>query len=270
MTGVSDAAHGWNFAALWERVAELIPDAPAQSQADRWVTWADFDRRANGIASTLLAAGAREQDKIVQYLYNCPEYLESIFACFKAGLVPVNTNYRYTPDELVYIWDNSDATAVIFHGTFAERIETLRARVPRVGTWLWVDDGAGLCPDWATPYDVAAMSNPNRVEASWGRRGEHLLLMYTGGTTGFPKGVMWPQEALFGSLDANNRKRLPPEMDLEAAGARISGPGPRNVPAAPLMHGTGQFNAISNLMVGGSVHSMVGRSFDPVELLDTS
>ena len=95
------------------------------------------------------------------------------------------------------------------------------------------------------------------------------MLLYTGGTTGLPKGVMWRQDDLFGALDSANRKRLPPQEDLAAATARVTKPGPRNLPAAPLMHGTGLFNALSNLMVGGSVVTMSGRRFDPVELLDT-
>ena len=153
---------------------------------------------------------------------------------------------------------------------FAERIEELRARLPRIHTWLWVDDGSGPRPDWAVDYEAAATSSPaQRIVAPWGRYGDHLLLLYTGGTTGQPKGVMWRQDDLFGALDAANRKRLPPEQDLVAAAARVAKPGPRNLPAAPLMHGTGLFNALSNLMIGGSVITMEGRRFDPVELLDT-
>jgi acyl-CoA synthetase (AMP-forming)/AMP-acid ligase II len=259
----------WNLADLWERVADTLPDAPALSHGDRAFTWAEFDRRADGIAAALLGGGAVEQDKVAQYLYNCNEYTESLFGCFKAGLAPVNTNYRYGPDELVYLWDNSDAVAVVFHGTFAERIEGIRSRLPRVRTYLWVDDGSGPCPDWAIPFEQAATSGAPRTAGAWGRKGEHLVLLYTGGTTGMPKGVMWRQDDLIGTLDSANRKRLPPGIDLDAVSGRLSGPGPRNLPAAPLMHGTGQFNAVSNLMVGGSVHTLVGRHFDVIELLDT-
>jgi acyl-CoA synthetase (AMP-forming)/AMP-acid ligase II len=260
---------GWNFADLWEAVAERQPDALAQRQAGHSTTWAEFDRRADGVAAVLLAAGVAEQDKVAQYLYNSPEYLESSFAAFKAGLATVNTNYRYAADELVYLWDNADVVAVVFHGTFSERIADLRHRVPRIRTWLWVDDGHGECPAWAQPYEDAATTPTDRTVAPWGRSGDHLLLLYTGGTTGMPKGVMWRQDDLFGALDAANRKRLPPEQDLDAARERITKPGPRSLPAAPLMHGTGLFNAMSNMMIGGSVITMVGRHFDPVELLDT-
>ncbi|PZS21153.1 MAG: acyl-CoA synthetase, partial [Acidimicrobiales bacterium] len=92
----------WNFAEVWEVVASERPGAAAMIQGDRELRWADFDTRANGVAQVLLDAGLGRQAKVAQYLYNTPEYLESMFACFKAGLVPVNTNYRYAADELVY------------------------------------------------------------------------------------------------------------------------------------------------------------------------
>ena len=110
---------GWHFADVWEVVAENLPDAPAQVQGDRRITWSEMDRRADGIAKVLLVGGAGRQDKVAHYLYNCPEYMESMFALFKAGLAPVNTNYRYADDELVYLWDNADAVGVVFHGCFA-------------------------------------------------------------------------------------------------------------------------------------------------------
>src|SRR3954447_22911014 len=141
---------GWNFGDLFEALAERQPDALAQRHGGASTTWAQFDRRADGIAATLLAAGVVEQDKVAQYLYNGPEYLESAFGAFKAGLAIVNTNFRYAADELVYLWDNADVVAVVFHGTFGERIEEIRDRLPRVRTWLWVDDdaatGSGPCP----------------------------------------------------------------------------------------------------------------------------
>jgi 3-oxocholest-4-en-26-oate---CoA ligase len=260
---------GWNFADLWEALADRIPEAPAQWHGEATWTWAEFDKRADGIARTLLDRGAQHQDKVAHYLYSCPEYLESMFGLFKAALVPVNTNYRYTTDELAYLWNNADAIAVIFHGSFADRCAEVAPRVPSITTWLWVDDGSGPCPDWAVPYESATSTPTDRVRAPWGRSGDDLLLMYTGGTTGMPKGVMWRQDDLLGVLDAANRKRLPPEQDLSAVGERTVKAGPRNLPAAPLMHGTGQFNAMSNLMVGGSIVTMTARNFSPEHFLDT-
>jgi 3-oxocholest-4-en-26-oate---CoA ligase len=260
---------GWNLADIWEHNADRFPDAIVQMHGDRSSTWAAFDRRADGIAATLLAAGARRQDKVAHYLYNCPEYLESMFGLYKAALVPVNTNYRYTDDELTYLWDNSDAVAVIFHGTFTSRCEQMRARVPRVQTWIWVDDGTAPCPSWATDYDEAATSSPTRVIPPWGRSPDDLYILYTGGTTGAPKGVMWRQDDLLGSLDAPSRHPLPSTPGWDAFDARIAKPGPRNLPAAPLMHGTGAFNAMWNLVLAGSIVTLTGRHFDPIDLLDT-
>jgi 3-oxocholest-4-en-26-oate---CoA ligase len=260
----------WNFADVWEAVAGRLATAPAQEHASRSWTWQDFDRRANGVAAGLLERGIVHQDKIAQYLYNGPHYLESLFAAFKVGMAPVNTNYRYTDDELVYLWDNADAVAVVFHGTFTDTIERIRSRVPRVRTWIWVDDATHPCPTWATDYeDLAGSSGSEPVIAPWGRSGDDLLLLYTGGTTGMPKGVMWRQEDLFLTLDSTNKNRLPPAPDSATLDDRLGKPGPRNLPAAPLMHGTGLFNAMSNLMAGGCIVTLAGRRFDPEELLDT-
>jgi acyl-CoA synthetase (AMP-forming)/AMP-acid ligase II len=261
--------NGWNLADVFERIADQIPDELAQQQGDRTMTWAEFDRRADGIARALLDAGLDEQDKVAQYLYNCPEYIESVYGCFKAGMATVNTNYRYAADELVYLWDNADVIAVVFHGSFTSQIEEIRDRVPRVRLWLWVDHGDGPCPEWAHPYERAATSGPGRTQGPWGRSGDHLFLLYTGGTTGMPKGVMWRQDDMFGALDANNRRRMPPGQNLDAVGDRVTKAGPKGLPGAPLMHGTGLFNAISTLMVGGSVTTMENWHFDPAELLDT-
>ena len=261
--------NGWNFADIWEHQADRYPQLLAQSQGDRTFTWAEFDRRADGIALTLLNAGVAHQDKVAQYMTNCPEYVESMFGLFKAALIPINTNYRYTQDELVYIWDNSDAVAVIFHGSFADTCDAVRSRVPRVKTWIWVDDATSACPEWAIPYETAAASATTRVTGPWGRSGDDMYFLYTGGTTGMPKGVMWLQDDMVSSLDAASKSPLPSHVDWSALDARSTKPGPMNLPAAPLMHGTGAFNAMWNLVLAGSVTTMMGRSFDANELLDT-
>jgi acyl-CoA synthetase (AMP-forming)/AMP-acid ligase II len=266
---VTDSPEGWNLAEIWERNADRFPDAVAQVQGARRSTWAQFDRRADGIAATLLGAGATHQDKVAHYLYNAPEYLESMFGLFKAGLVPVNTNYRYTDDELLYLWTNADAVAVIFHGTFTARCAALRSQLPAVHTWIWADDGTDACPDWAVDYEVAAASATGRTVPPWGRSPDDLYILYTGGTTGMPKGVMWRQDDIVGSLDAPSKHPLPAAPGWDALEARIAKPGPVNLPAAPLMHGTGAFNAMWNLVLAGSVVTTVGRHFDPADLLTT-
>jgi fatty-acyl-CoA synthase len=162
---------GWSYADIWERVAERIPQEQALVHGDVRRTWAEFDRRADGLAATFLAAGVDRQDKVAIYLYNGPEYLEAMFGAFKVSLVPVNTNHRYSDDELVNLWDNSDSVAVVFHGVFTETVERIREKVG-ARLWLWVDDGTGDCPDWAMPFEEAASSAEARVAAPRGRDGE--------------------------------------------------------------------------------------------------
>jgi len=263
---------GWNIGDVFEAVARARPEATAQIQGNREITWAEHDRRADGIVATLLEAGAERQSKVAQYLYNCPEYFESLTACFKGSFVPVNTNYRYVDREILYLWDNADVFAVVFHGGFAEMIEGLRTRLPAIRLWLWVDDGSGPCPSWATPYETAAGSVESRPELPWQRDGDDLLLLYTGGTTGMPKGVMWRQDDLF---RVANRGRLPEPYDLDKGLAgiteqvRLEGGGRVALPACPLMHGTGMLVGMFTLINGGSVVVLEKRRFDPEEMLDT-
>ncbi|HLI53134.1 MAG TPA: AMP-binding protein [Acidimicrobiales bacterium] len=260
---------GWNFAEMWEVAAEQIPDAPSLTQGGTRLSWAEVDRRADGVAAWLLDLGVGEQDKVAQYLYNCPEYLESMFAAYKVGLVPVNTNYRYGDEELAYLWDNADAVAVVFHASFTERVAALRKRMTKVRGWLWVDDGSGPCPDWATPYDEPASSHPGRQRAPWGRDGDHLYMLYTGGTTGMPKGVMWRQDDLIMMVATQLGTDLPEEPDYDLVRSMRTSPGSVALPACPLMHGTAALVAQNTLTQGGSVVLLAGRSYDPVELLDT-
>ncbi|MHB8263713.1 MAG: acyl-CoA synthetase [Acidimicrobiales bacterium] len=260
----------WNFADIWETIAELVPDASALIHGDHELTWDEMDHRADGVARWLLDLGLEKQDKVAQYLFNCSEYMESVYGALKVGLVPVNTNYRYYDDELVYLWDNADAAAVVFHGTFTERIESIRSKLPKVRGWLFVDDGSGPCPEWATPYEEAAKcSMETRVTAPWGRSGDDLFLLYTGGTTGMPKGVMWRQDDLFFRLASEGISPYDLEAGMDGVRAAIKGPGPVCIPACPLMHGTGAFTALGMLAQAGSVITLQSRSFDSAELLDT-
>ena len=261
----------WNFADVWDAVAATVPGRPALEQGARRFSWAELERRAASVAGALVAAGLDHQAKVAQYLYNCPAYLESVYACFKAGLVPVNTNYRYTDDELVYLWENSDSEAVIFHASFTERVERVRARLPGVRAWLFVEDGSGAArPDWAGSYEEASAHDP--LEARVPRSGDDMLFIYTGGTTGMPKGVMWRQDDLFAVLNRTGEVRYPEQGTVDDVRAVLARPPkyapPRLVPGPPLMHGTGLFTAMSVLSGGGSVVMPEGHHLDVEALLD--
>ncbi len=204
------------------------------------------------------------------YLYNGPEYLEVYVAAFKAGLAPVNTNYRYGPDEIVYLFDNADAEAVVFHASFTDLLEKVRDQLPKVRRWYVVADDAGDGPEWAVPYEAVVAGGADRVVAPWGRSGDDLLLLYTGGTTGMPKGVMWRQDDLFNVLGAGGNPILgvPPAADVAEVISRIDPavPGMVLLSACPLMHGTGQFTALNAMAVGGAVVTLPSRHFRAAEL----
>jgi 3-oxocholest-4-en-26-oate---CoA ligase len=257
----------WNFADVWEVVARRVPDAPALIHGDTTVDWRTFDAHAGGVAAALLGAGLGHQDKVAQYLYNGPEYLESVFAAWKAALVPVNTNYRYGEDEIVSLWENADVVAVVFHGTFAERAAQARRRLPSIRLWLWVDDGTSPCPDWATRYAEAASSG---AVASARRSGDDLWLIYTGGTTGAPKGVMWRQDDLLRVLNGRAAVALPLDAELDAVAPLITNPGPVVLIASPLMHAAAAVRAFPVLNSGGTVVTLPSTGgFNAVEVLDT-
>ncbi|MCU4184360.1 AMP-binding protein [Acidiferrimicrobium sp. IK] len=266
----------WNYADTWETVARTRPDAEALVQGPRRLTWAELDRRADGIAAALLDAGLGHQAKVAQYLYNCPEYIESFFAAMKAGMVPVNTNYRYTADELVYLWDNADVEAVVFDRAFVGRVEEVRARLPRVKLWLVVDGAAPetAVPEWARSYEALATGGgPRQVQGPWGRSGDDLILIYTGGTTGMPKGVMWRQDDLWAILNRTATLRYPEDGTIDDVAGLLAAPPkrtpPRLLPGPPLMHGTGMFSAITALASGGALAMPPGHKFSPTEVLDT-
>ncbi|MCU4186419.1 AMP-binding protein [Acidiferrimicrobium sp. IK] len=265
----------WNYAQVWNAVAETFPEREALVQGRRRRTWAALDRRSDGLGAALVESGLGRQAKVAQYLYNSPEYLESVYACFKASLVPVNTNYRYTDDELVYLWDNADVEAVIFHAGFAERVERVRQRAAKVRCWVWVDDdpdgpGSRPCPEWAIPYEQAAGSDRHVPSPAWS--GDDMIFVYTGGTTGMPKGVMWRQDDLFHVLNAAAPVRFAPDGGVEGVKAKLAAPSrhapSRLLPGPPLMHGTGLFTAMQVLAGGGTVVMPASRHFDPAELLE--
>ena len=263
----------WNFADVWEAIAAAQPDHPQCIQGGRTITWGQFDARADALAAHFIATGMSHRAKVAGYLYNGPEYLESYFAAFKAGFEPVNTNYRYGAEELVYLFDNADAEAVIFHAAFTDIVEAIRARLPQVKTWVAVAEPGYPVPDWADDYDAIVATPPaiRPVKAPWGRSGDDLLLLYTGGTTGMPKGVMWRQDDLFQVIGAGGNAALgiAPATSIDELLARhASADHIRSISliAAPLMHGTGQFSAFINFNAGGTIACLPSRKFNPMEL----
>src|ERR1700722_15596602 len=261
---------GGNLADILEVVAREVPEAPAIIQGARVVSFANLDSRAAAVAAFLTGRGIGRQAKVAQYLRNGPEYIESLVACFKGSFVPLNTNYPYGPSELTYLWNNADTAVVIFHGSYADTIDAMREQVPSVRLWLMIDDGSGPCPGWATPYEAVAKGELRAETAEpHARSGDDLVLLYTGGTTGMPKGVMWRQDDLFIRLNTERGDIYPDQQDLEFIRARISTSGRPHLPAGPLMHGAGLLTCFLVLSHGGAISLLQHSSFDPIDLFDT-
>jgi fatty-acyl-CoA synthase len=264
----------WNYGDIIDGIEAVLPaEAPALIHGDRSITWSQFSRRSNNLARALIERGARRDDKVAIYMRNGSEYIEAVAACFKARLVPVNVNFRYLDDELWYILDNSDSSVLIFGEEFAHRVEGLRERLPALRHFIQVGRGSGnSAPDFADAYDDVVATGggaPLGIE----RSGDDLLFVYTGGTTGMPKAVMWRAEDLWGALGSGaklpaNRGRAPDSLEEHVENVRKYGARMRQIPACPLMHGTGLLGTINTFSGGGCVVTLTGERFDAEELWD--
>lgn len=266
-----------HYATLWESIADVIGDEPALAHGDLERNWTDFDERAARIAAAFTAAGLGPDSKIGLYLYNCPEYLEAQYGGFKMRGVPVNVNYRYLDDELWYLLDNADAEAIVFHSSLGDRVSRVVERLPKLKLAIEVDDGGHVgAVSSAVRFDdaIAGYDPMPRIT----RSEDDIYMLYTGGTTGMPKGVMYAMGGLTSGFVVSGFPLLglqPPSDPAEVAGlvkgAVESGNRLVSIPGAPLMHGTGVWlGAFVPHLAGGKVVTLTGRSFDSNELFQAT
>lgn len=249
-----------NFADVFEVAADAVPGREAVVCGDRRLTFAGLEERANRLAHHLAAAGIGPGDHVACYLPNGPEYLEAMLAAHKLRAATVNVNWRYVADELHYLLTDSDSKAVVYDTRFASTLAKVVDDLPLLRTRLVVDgdgDRAGGEVPGATGYEEAlARSSPERDFPP--RSGDDLYVLYTGGTTGMPKGVLWHQaEILSGSLGDLDGARTREEVTERARRGRD-----RALPACPMMHGAAQWVSLATLFGGGTV------VFDPEMRLD--
>ncbi len=260
----------FHFASAWEIVADKYPHRIATISDGRSLAWKDFEHRASCIASLLEAHGLGSDSKAGLYLHNCSEYQEAQFGIFKVGGCPINVNYRYKSDELVYLLENSDAEAVFFQSCYAMRIWEIRDRLPNVKLFVQIDDGTESLLKGAVDYERAIRTNsplPRRTQNPDG-----VYMLYTGGTTGMPKGVMYPVgdfAGFFLAMGAEGRGIEAPE-NLAAYSDfldQITEP-PVSLPACPLMHGTGVWlGSFAPMLLGGTVVTTSRLGLNPDALL---
>ncbi|MFG2028766.1 AMP-binding protein [Streptomyces sp. NPDC048825] len=262
---------------IWEAVSRALPDAVAVAEPGRETTYREFDERASRLAAALEVAGVRVGDTVACYLYNGAAYLETVFAAFKLGAVPVNANYRYTGEELSELLTDADAAALVFSGTLADRVTHAAQHVPTLKLLVRAGEPHADGPTGpAVPEleDLLAAHAPRETQQ---RPGSDRLFMYTGGTTGKPKGVVWRQSDLLHSLVVPifhplGVTGLPATLDevvAVAAEAHGEGRAPTTMPVVPLMHATGLFNTMGALMVGGRAVTARQGGLDPEHVWHT-
>jgi fatty-acyl-CoA synthase len=233
----------WHFAGIWEVIADAVPDAPAVIEGGVRRSWREYEDRAARIAAGLAAAGLGPDAKVGLYAYNSAAYLEAHFGAFKIRGVPVNANYRYTAHELVYLLDNADAEALVFDARFGDRVAEIRGQLPRLKLLVEIDDGSGEHLDGAIGLEALIAAHAPLPRQDYSE--DDIYMLYTGGTTGMPKGVMYRQgdfsQGLMSGYDFRGLPRPTNREELTAAvqALQAAGAAPRSVPACPLMHGTG-------------------------------
>ncbi len=254
---------GHSFARSWRTVARLAPDRTALLCGDHKVSFGEFHAEADAVAGWMSSRGVEPGAKVAIQLVNSPEYMITFFAAQLLGAVPVNVNYRYTGDEVAYLVDNSDASVLVVHDEFAESIAVALRRHPDLHVVQVERSGLHHIPGATRWFDALAEggSHPMREPA-----GDDLIFIYTGGTTGYPKAVMWRSDDLAVALWQMSRPgQEPPDVATTIAKGRAAA---TLLPACPLMHGTGLFMALATLSGGGTTVLLDDMRLDAAAVWD--
>jgi fatty-acyl-CoA synthase len=275
----------FSLAAVHDAIAEAIAHREIVVFRDRRLTYAQLNERSRRLANHLLAQGLtvrRErsvlqnhesgQDHLAIYLYNGNEYLEGMLGAFKARVAPFNVNYRYVEDELIYLLRDSHARAILYHEEFAPVLGGIRSELPELEVLIQVADGSGkgLLPGAVDYEEALASASPERPDIEWSP--DDLYLLYTGGTTGLPKGVLWRQGDIFPVAMGGCNTDSSEKESLEAivAAARAGGAA-KLLTCPPLMHGAAQWSVLGTLASGHPiVFPTEPKTFDPDDVLSTA
>lgn len=267
----------WNLADLWESVVDAFPDrvcviVPNRFDGRHAWTFAEVDERANRLAHTLIARGVQPGDHVGVYAYNSVEYVEAQWAAWKIRAVPVNVNFRYVEGELAYLFDNADLVALVHGREFIPRIANVIESCPKLTTCIAIEDGSEQPLDaiGALSYaEALAQGSPERGFPT--RSDDDRYIIYTGGTTGMPKGVMWTHEdffkatitpLIFGPGYIPERPEEVIERATATAGTIIM------LPVAPLMHGAAQWVSMFIQLSGNALCLSASRRMNPDEIWD--
>ncbi|GGU75649.1 fatty-acyl-CoA synthase [Streptomyces albospinus] len=268
----------YNLADLFESIVDTVPDREALvyldhpgTGAERRLTYAQLDRAANRLAHHLGDQGIGPGDHVGLHLYNGVEYLQAVYACLKIRAVPVNVNYRYVEEELVYLYRDADLVALVFDAEFTERVAAAQPQTTKLRHLVRVGAPPPGAPEpQPAPVPLADAEAAGSPERGFGPRsaGDRIVI-YTGGTTGMPKGVVWRHEDIFFSgMGGGAPTGEPVERPAELA-ERVAAGGDGLVffPTPPLMHGTSTLTAFIAFHFGQKV--VIHRKYVPEEVLRT-
>jgi len=256
-----------NIADLFEHAADAVPERLAIACGDAEVTYRELEARSNQLAHRLAGAGVGAGDHVGAYGRNSIELVEAFLACYKLRAIPVNVNYRYVEAELRYLFTEAELTGLVYDRRFSDKVAALLPDFPSLGAVLAIDDGSGAdMPAEATDF-AAALAAESAERDFVERSGDDIYLLYTGGTTGYPKGVLWRHEdvwrTLGGGIDFATGEVLPDEWEQIRRGSAGSA-GMVRLATAPLIHGSAQWSTLPALFAGDTVVLM--PQFDPHEV----
>lgn len=266
----------FNLADVFETVADSVPERIALSYEGRQISYAELDGLANQVAHLFAGNGIGAFDNVALFLKNSVEHVTSLLGLLKVRAVPVNINYRYTTTELQYIFDNSDSRAIIVELPEHQRsVAELLVEVPTVRTVFVIGDiveelttAAADLPGGRTVEIVSFgdyESKPTERDFE-ARTGEELYLLYTGGTTGYPKGVMWQHDDFFRKPLSGGNPYGEARKDLDELGSAVKDFGSiAFLLAAPLMHGAASYSLFTFFTLGGRL--VIQRDFDPAAIV---
>jgi acyl-CoA synthetase (AMP-forming)/AMP-acid ligase II len=257
---------GFNLAEINEAIAVTVPDRECIVFRDRRITWREFNLRTRRLANFLISRGLgchqeraslqnfeSGQDHVGLYLHNGNEYLEGMVGAYKARVAPFNVNYRYVENELIYLLNDADCHGLIYHARFAPTLQKIRAELPHLKLLLQVADESGhpLLPGAVDYEEALRQSSDARPALEWS--GDDLYILYTGGTTGMPKGVLWRQEDIFFGALGGQVLGGSKFDSIDAVVAAAQGGTLRALPAPPFMHGAAHWMAFNTLHQGSTV-----------------
>jgi acyl-CoA synthetase (AMP-forming)/AMP-acid ligase II len=256
----------YNLADIFESLVDVIGDREALVCGDRRLTYAELEDRSNRLARHFLSIGIKPGDHIGVQSYNCTEYVETMIACFKVRAVPINVNYRYVEEELLYLFLDADLVALVHDTEFTARIDAVQPKAPLLRQFVSIGDGE--TPEGAVRFDDAIAAQDN-IRDYPPRSADDLYIIYTGGTTGMPKGVMWRQEDLFfAGMGGGEPIGTPASYPAEVAERAIGRGALVMFPVAPLMHGAAQLGTWIGFMQAAKV--VLVRKFDPIDVIETA